>query len=577
MDFHANKPIPTVVLDYHAAQNNRPVEEGTFLQESPFTAVVSRPPTVYANGYPTPPSHSSALSPVSDAQHPTSQNRMTIQDLTPPSSRSGPRPDGQPAFRANTASSFVTPPARQSNLMSPFYMPAHPPHHNSSYIPPSETRQARYTPPPAAEGYSAPPNSYRNVQPSLSFPLAIAMPPPPPHVLAPRPVPSTQHGPLPSTSYESSQRPLQLPSPTDARSLRPLRPIPSLQTSFDSPHASAHRPPHSSGPGPVPHAPSVPSDQPQSRVPLSSVMTDWAHRTRQLEEENVRLSNELRQAEKVVSTLQEQRRQIESNAAQEAKQFAQYKAENEAAQAQLRLQRQITLVERERSRNECDMLRAQLAPLETSLFEHTAELAAHRSDAAVFRRLNAQLMGRVRDLHAMLAIRVQQAERLTWERDEFKAQLVAMNSASLNIEAATQVKREPGSSPSSELIDEQLELQYPPEADAPVASTSATVVPTAEPAMIVKSEPSDSTFYTWDPPLEEDRKRSREEYEGEAAAGGGGLDGEGRAAVRPRLEDDEPSLGPEFLFPVMRALDSSDRVRKSPLGYFMEVRRKQGG
>jgi hypothetical protein len=123
--------------------------------------------------------------------------------------------------------------------------------------------------------------------------------------------------------------------------------------------------------------------------------------------------------------------------------------------------------------------------------------------------------------------------------------------------------------PKSEALDE-LELQYPPEpmAEEPIASTSAVTLDSAPSA---SAEASSSSFFTWEPPpkQEQDRKRSRAEYEADSDATDAGM----RAVVRARLQSPSPSMGPAF--PILTEVDV--KALNSPLRWFMEVRRREGG
>jgi hypothetical protein len=122
--------------------------------------------------------------------------------------------------------------------------------------------------------------------------------------------------------------------------------------------------------------------------------------------------------------------------------------------------------------------------------------------------------------------------------------------------------------PKSEALDE-LELQYPPEPVAPEEPIASTSAVTLDSAPFAPAEASSSSFFTWEPPQEQDRKRSRVEYE----ADNDGADAGMRAAVRARLQSPSPSMGPAF--PILTEVDV--KALNSPLRWFMEVRRREGG
>ncbi|KAJ7819760.1 hypothetical protein B0H14DRAFT_3472807 [Mycena olivaceomarginata] len=313
--------------------------------------------------------------------------------------------------------------------------------------------------------------------------------------------------------------------------------------------------------------------QPQFRAPLSTVLESaWAAYTHTLEApvaqmesdaraaaaESARLGAELRQAGAAVQGLQGYVQQMEQTA------------------LRLRGERNEARAEGARLQGTCDALRRECGAL------GKARRAA---------------LDEVQRVHGVALASQRDVERLRRERNGLRARLNAVaQEVTIKLDPDLRPKSEPSK---SEPLDE-LELQYPPEVEEAVATMSISPIDSA------RSFPP--AHFTFDPASgqessQEDRKRSRAEYEAEADGAGDnpGLDlagyadagdeGAQRSAPRPRLllPRPAPSLGPEFppalpggggggaafAFPQLRAMDV--KGMNSPVRWFMAVWRKGAG
>ncbi|KAK7025671.1 hypothetical protein R3P38DRAFT_3193178 [Favolaschia claudopus] len=219
-----------------------------------------------------------------------------------------------------------------------------PPHPASSYTNPTW----EHAPPESTNGYTWTTSSL--------LPAIFA---PPEHLS------STMSGP---TSPGST---LQLSSPEDICPICP-RPFASSDAS-----GSLHAPVKSHlAPGAARDGPFLSANRSKAPVLLSSVMNEWVSGARNLEEENMRLSNELQRAREINNELRAQAKLNENTAAQQAQQHAELMAQNDLTQARLREERKMYWAEGNRVRNEYGALRKQAAALKTSLSRRTAELAS---------------------------------------------------------------------------------------------------------------------------------------------------------------------------------------------------------
>ncbi|KAK6984300.1 hypothetical protein R3P38DRAFT_3375130 [Favolaschia claudopus] len=345
--------------------------------------------------------------------------------------------------------------------------PTHPPHHSSSYPLFSESSALRMLPADRAGNTAAAPSA-----------------------------------PLSSTFSEPISREQCLP--TDVGLICPQGDniLPDSSTSL-------HPPAESENPGTSRDGPAM---------PLSSVMAEWVFGARRLEEENMRLHNELQQQMNIISALRNHEKHTQETAVRVAEEHAEVLAHNNTTQTRLWNERQMHWAESNRLRNECDVLGSQATALRTALADRTAELASCGSELTVMKRLNVDLASHVRYLTEMIDARGHGGER-----QELETCLAAASS-----DSPIQVKEE---SDSTVRLYEQVELRCQPKPNL----TIAPIGPNTKLSLRVGMLPSD--FDTGKPKAK--RRRSWEKYETDA--GGDHPISEARAGVRPRFEDDPSS------------------------------------
>ncbi|KAJ7342582.1 hypothetical protein DFH08DRAFT_241075 [Mycena albidolilacea] len=396
-------------------------------------------------------------------------------------------------------------------------------------------------------------------------------------------------GPVSRPSSSSSQP----PAPTNAYPPRPSYPAMTAPSALSGP---PHPQPPTNAPRHHPQAPMLSTSQSQLRAPLSAPLSTvlesaWAEYTHKLEArvaqmesdaltaaaEKARLATELRQAGATVQGLQNYLQQMEQT------------------EVRLRGERGEARAEVERLRGMCDAFKRECGALGKARREALEEV----------QRVNGVALASQRDV-----------ERLRQERNGLRARLrllstngaldapgthVVASDMTIKPDPDLRPKSEP---PKSEPLDE-LELQYPPDVEEAVANTNAMSISLIDNALSFPTDAS-STHFTFDPASgqdsQEDRKRSRVEYEADGAnadldlAGYADAEGAQRSAPRPRLLHPRPapSLGPEFppalaggtnaggggggaafAFPQLRSMDV--KGMNSPVRWFMAVRRKGTG
>ncbi|KAJ7499851.1 hypothetical protein FB451DRAFT_1430380 [Mycena latifolia] len=617
MDHSLNAPpVPTSVLEFHTENNNQghpglpqgfanlarpPMQQpaGPSSQPPQFTSdghYASQPrPVSYSHGYPTPPSGPVALAPSGPEPRPSTPRGALFSTEghlpthapypTPPPVR---QPDAQ---RARPASLSTMPPihlqerflriASGSVPVSRLPMQRGPP---SSSQPPTPTDSYPCAPPlsltpqgPFMSVHPPPSLSWAPSQSSSHLPTPIDPHPP----RAPR---RTSQGSHPPTPIRAAS--LTLPSTSTEARVPVARPLTS------GPPGSVHPPPPNPNPNPnrnpYPHPFPAPSAAQQLPTPLPAVL---AAEKLGFEARIQCLEDALGQEDDLCRTL----RAAWQRAQEDAKRASAAVQQLGAEVTQLKTENERLRKERDEARGQCERLR-----LEFNGMEHARDAAREMGWAAqrelaerlqvepalrqeledraqrertLQRELEEQVQARRREQEVANATlrhfvvqtsqyrrsAMQTVAQLTKERDALNARLAAgegvkvdpggeapfMGTQQTNPLAADLVpKPEP-------LDDLDLELQYPPE-----TPEAAPIAPDAD----------GSTYYTWDPPPDQDRKRRREEYDEK------GADVEGRAAVRARLLSPTPSLGPAF--PAPRAVDV--KTLNSPVHYFMQIRRKGG-
>ncbi|KAK7016621.1 hypothetical protein R3P38DRAFT_3202845 [Favolaschia claudopus] len=243
---------------------------------------------------------------------------------------------------------------------------------------------------------------------------------------------------------------LQLSSPED---ICPICPRP---FALSDASGSLHAPVKSHlAPGAARDGPFLSANRSKAPVLLSSVMNEWVSGARNLEEENMRLSNELQRAREINNELRAQAKLNENTAAQQAQQHAELMAQNDLTQARLREERKMYWAEGNRVRNEYGALRKQAAALKTSLSRRTAELASWGAELTLIKGLNLHLTCRMSELTELMDV---------GKRNE--------SEHTVSIDSITQVKQE---FDSADLLSEQVELQCQP--DPPNASIRLTARP----------------------------------------------------------------------------------------------------
>ncbi|KAK6984362.1 hypothetical protein R3P38DRAFT_2806558 [Favolaschia claudopus] len=215
---------------------------------------------------------------------------------------------------------------------------------------------------------------------------------------------------------------LQLSSPED---ICPICPRPfALSDASGSLHAPVEL---HLAPGAARDGPFLSANRSKAPVLLSSVMNEWVSGARNLEEENMRLSNELQRAREINNELRAQAKLNEDTAAQQAQQHAGGFGKSER----------------------CTGLRAigkQAAALQTSLSRRTAELASCGAELTLIKGLNLHLTCRMSELTELMdAGKRNESEHTKQEFD------------------------------SADLLSEQVELQCQP--DPPNASIRLTAQP----------------------------------------------------------------------------------------------------
>ncbi|KAJ7711147.1 hypothetical protein B0H14DRAFT_3172247 [Mycena olivaceomarginata] len=389
---------------------------------------------------------------------------------------------------------------------------------------------------------------------------------PPPVQVPQRPFPA---GPVSRPSSSSSQ----LPTPTNAHPPRQSYPAMTAPSALSGP---PHSQPPTNAPRHHPQAPMPSTSQPQLRAPLSAPLSTvlesaWAEYTHTLEARVAQMESDARAAAAESARLATELRQAGGRGAGAAGLRAADGADGAAPAG--------------RAERRARGGRAAAG--------HCGALGkARRAALDEVQRANGVALASQRDV-----------ERLRRERNGLRARLNAVPpEATIKHDPDLRPKSEP---PKSEPLDE-LELQYPPEVEEAVATTSISPIDSAR--SFPPAAASSSAHFTFDPASgqessQEDRKRSRAEYEADAgldlagyadADADAGDEGAQRSAPRPRLllprPAPAPSLGPEFppalvgggggggaafAFPQLRAMDV--KGMNSPVRWFMAVRRKGAG
>ncbi|KAF7331097.1 hypothetical protein MVEN_02450000 [Mycena venus] len=400
-------------------------------------------PVAYSHGYPTPPSHPSALSPVVEAQ----QQQLMLANsqhstMTPPSRGGALPPDGQSSFRPNLdtlPSAYPTPPAHQSALLSPNAPGAnnfhaamfgrldtharHPSVSGSQLLTPIELRPSQLQ---LAHSSTTPqvswaPHQQRSSQPGPSTvprplqPSHVSVSHPPPRQLSasvsnsaaygapnqlrpsfvmPAPPNMPMNPPVQAHNFQgsftapsASRSSPQLPTPPDARA-PPYLPAPS-----GSSHPLSHLPTPTNAP--LPHSSTLTTSQPPPDTPLRAVLESaWAEYTKKLEGEVKSLTARKEEAdaqnaqltterEGMRRTIRELLKTVESQREQlrgAAEVFT--TRAKQAAEMETRLRN-----ERDESRGQCDKLQKerdelsrQCSASETKLVQSAQERSVEQAD-----------------------------------------------------------------------------------------------------------------------------------------------------------------------------------------------------
>ncbi|KAF8173865.1 hypothetical protein K438DRAFT_2023387 [Mycena galopus ATCC 62051] len=567
MDHQDKKPIPTSILEYRAVQVNRQPsqqqqqqqqQQGPSSQPVPqfSTNTTLQRPVAYPHGYPTPPPHPSALSPVNDLQshdQHMSQNRTMTPQSTPADTRPNPTP----------LRSYSMPLARQSGLQSPpynasaFQAPQLPiptelqpqPQASTSHVHPSQGSSAYGARPFAVPSLNSVPisqgafgTSHPLSQPAHPRPLrphpdstaplhtqAMA------HMRAPHPPhASTSHAPSgPSwQQQQQQQQPSRPPQPPHAPLISQLPPGAYSQT---PPHPHPHPPyTHTSQPGPSASQPAT--QPPHPHPPNNNIFhppsaSAWADYTRTLERRAAHLEAHTHELAAANARLVDE--QTRAGAA-----IRDLRARLQSAQ-------EAGAALATRARGECTRLRAERDALAANAPVLMGVLQEQADAQAVAARERAEAGLRAAELEGGMAYLAQRAragqrdvERLRGERDALRARLAAFDHDSNNngnngngngngsgdgvVEGKqVRVKPDPDVKPKSEEhgTEPELELQYPP-------------TPGPGPGPSGHDGSSSSTFV-----MPGDRKRSRTEYEADFGCGAdadGDAVGAGVGLVDPR-------------------------------------------
>ncbi|KAJ7740596.1 hypothetical protein B0H16DRAFT_1566917 [Mycena metata] len=612
-----------------AAQPEQQAQAASSSQPAPQFASEGRVastqrPAAYSHGYPTPPSHLAALSPVND---PHAQSRPNGRPLAmDPSGPSQPQRRHSASSHANHVP-YPTPPTRSTALSPdqqqqrmPMMQP--PPHSNAfAHAAPGHGQPPYYPPPPSqlppapTDPMASHPHPSHASAPQQQYAHFVSFPHHPPAQPSmprggppPQPMPAQRQTSLPDNARHVGVQPVvptsqQRPMPSSHASTShqgPPPPVPYPQEHHSGPsnystslHPSQLRASTSAlpflPPPPHPHGPGNGGELPILDSP--EYVEELKRQIKFHEEERTRLVEAARKFEE----------QYVAHARNQAEFIRQATEKNNG----LRAERDAALGERDAVQAECHRLRHQRGEARDEAARNALMLGKVQMEG---RTAIERLQKRVQELEQTVQKwrqvgRAQYAhgERLKGERDELKARVQR-----LEREAAAVVpkvegvdKKAPDAliTPKSEPIDDiELELQYPPDepGSQPIAGPSTSFPDDASTlyspndalSTLYSAGPSTSpsTFIAWELPPSfeqpEDRKRTREEYEGGTTAD---ADDQARPAVRPRLEADAPadegfSLGPAF--PLPRDVSLGVGAMNSPVRYFthvMEVRRKAGG
>ncbi|KAJ7476888.1 hypothetical protein B0H11DRAFT_1303326 [Mycena galericulata] len=580
----------------------------------------------YPHGYPTPPSHTSALSsPIHpshvhpDAQpqpQPISANPQRTPSTSFPPSESSNASFTQASSGGRPVSFYPTPPARQTPLVSPDQTRA--PSYRAMIAPLAQPPMAALRPPTASSSQRSDPSPERRPPPLLALSIPSAGYPPPGST------PTSSQVPTPPPQAHG---PRVGPHPPRRRSephVGPhLPPPPSLPTASASPTAySPHGyPPNSNSkrlnlsasasssssqpiPAPPPPLPPPPHSHQHSNPPLHppprpsqphprSEVDRLAH-THYLEARVSWLLGALAESEAARGQLADDQTQKADTIRDLTRRL--YMAQEDSARAikaNERLAAEVRRVGRERNEAmaELETRGREVQALRGELQVVRAE-SAHRMQAAAEEHTRAELGARrIKKLEDMLTTFMQRANvrvaELERERNQLAARLSSADTKGDPGAEEVKIKPEPDSGPELDLAPkmealDDLELQYPP-TPAPVASTST--LPTPADASTSEASTSGSSFLTWDPPPEPSeadhrpsRKRRREEYEAADSEAIANTDSEGIVDMNVDVDTGdsdaamEPSMGPDY--PMLRGLGVDVKALNSPIRWFIEIRRQ---
>ncbi|KAJ6506394.1 hypothetical protein C8R47DRAFT_114474 [Mycena vitilis] len=665
---NSGPPVPSSVLEFH---NNQVVGQASQQQqqprqERPFSAdghfAIPQRPVAYPHGYPTPPSHLTALSPVSvesqQQQQYISQTRTPTVVLSPLDTQSYPTPPShlsrlspeqpRPASQQFSVSLPPTPsteafpppapqafdlrvrgPSSSSTSFSPSESPnrtePRPPQPSHSSAPPAQ-RHPNPVPPPTPGTFGQirlssapyPPPGAPPPQAPASFAqqhYSSTAPPPPIRISTnatnSRPNPPAQH--MSSRSAPAPPRGSRPPMPPQSSSSHSGASFSQMASSSQHvpsyppqshPHPQSHpqsqswsQPqPHSQLPTPTdaypPRPPPTSSSHPGPLAPHSS-MLDAAQ------------AGYKRQLENTVKFLEDKVNHLTA----ERGRLLYEQAQNQHAIAGLDTQLQAALQEAGRTLASVDAALATAARLRTEraevrrqaeeLLRERNQLIAERDEARRGKATRGLALNSVLETHkrerdkfwaVLEGMRRQNAElqaladgrnrkvdELRRERDELRSQRGVQETKVVSKVEDVQIKPEPELTPKPESVEDfDLELQYPPTPFAhmdyePVASTSAQTLD--------GDRARTSSSFSSAPRPTFDGKRSRAEYEAEAALYGADADADADSqGAHKRARESEPSLGPAFPLSPEMARDAVDVKRlNSPLQWynFMEVRKRE--
>ncbi|KAJ7673208.1 hypothetical protein DFH06DRAFT_1359180 [Mycena polygramma] len=547
--------VPSSVLEFKTEHSQQ--QQAQQQSAPPFSAdghfAPPQQPVTYSHGYPTPPSHLTALSPVSlkSQQHQqyTLQSRTPTDVLFPLDSRSyqtspshlsrlspgQPRPASQHQFpppRATATDTFLLP------APTSFDPRARRPSVSSTSLFISESRielrpvqQSHLSAPPAQQSFLHPnsvpltqgPVSYVQKQYSDTAPSPVST-----NALNSRPNPPAQN--MTSRSAPAPAHWPPMPTQSSSQSSASFSPIRSLQSQSQLPISTDAYPPR---------PPPTSSSRPGAFAPHTS-----------RDKDSVKVLGDL---------LYELQTALDAQA-------------TDARADRDRLQRGLDQMKTER-----DLALQRFTTKGWVLFNaiegQSSEQVKIRDELAALRR-------QIAEMQALADERNREVNELRRQRDELRSVCVHGAAQEMKIVPKVEdikIKLEPEFTPKTENVEDvHLELQYPHTPFArmdhkPVASTSAQTLD-------VNCASSSSSFALKKNAATEG-KRSRAEYEAEGAVYGADADADADAQrAKKRARAMEPSLGPAFPLSPEMARDVVDVKRLNcPLQWFefMEVRKRE--